>query len=145
MYKLLLVAIALFVSGCASECPSQCPYEGKDHPFRVAMRDMKTPYKTIENFEKDAKLAPQAAKAAQELKALCISTCKMKPAFLNAEQHDAYEKHFKNMVAAISAHEASFKSGDVKKAQGLFGALAKVKKAAHGEFIKQAKKHRGAE
>lgn len=141
MYKLLLIAIALFVAGCASEIP----YEGKDHPFRVAMRDMKGPYKTIEDFEEDASLAPKAAKAAQELKALCISTCKMKPAFLTAEQHADYEKHFKDMVAAIDAHEAAFKSGDVKKAQGLYGALAKVKKAAHGQFIKQAKKHRGAE
>ena len=109
------------------------------------MRDMKGPYKTLENFEKDAKLAPQAAKAAQELKALCITSCKMKPAFLTADQHQAYEKHFKDMVAAIDAHEPAFKSGDVKKAQGLYGALAKGKKAAHGEFSKQAKKHRGAE
>ncbi|MCM8542972.1 MAG: cytochrome b562 [Lentisphaeraceae bacterium] len=141
MYKLLLIAITLFVAGCATEIP----YEGKDHPFRVAMRDMKGPYKTLENFEKDAKLAPDAAKAAQELKALCVSTSKMKPAFLNAEQHSAYNKHFSDMVAAIDAHEGAFKSGDVKKAQGLYGALAKVKKAAHGEFVKQAKKHRGAE
>ena len=142
MYKLLLVAIALFVAGCASE---PIPYEGKDHPFRVAMRDMKAPYKTLEEFEKDASLAPKAAAAAQELKTICITTCKMKPAFLKAEQHADYEKHFKDMVAVIDMYEPAFKSGDLKKAQGIYGALAKVKKAAHGQFIKQAKKHRGAE
>ena len=38
-----------------------------------------------------------------------------------------------------------FNSGDVKKVQALFDELAKVKKAAHGKFIKQAKKHHGAE
>ncbi|MCH2204944.1 MAG: hypothetical protein MK132_03610 [Lentisphaerales bacterium] len=48
MYKLSLLIAALFAFGCSS----QVPYEGKDHPFRVAMRDMKAPYKTIENFKK---------------------------------------------------------------------------------------------
>ena len=142
MYKLLLAAIALFVAGCASE---PIPYEGKDHPFRVAMRDMKEPYKTLETFETDASIAPKAAAAAQELKALCITTCKMKPAFLTPDQHLEYEKHFKDMVAVINAFEPAFKNGDLKKAQGIYAELAKVKKAAHGQFIKQAKKHRGAE
>ena len=142
MYKLLLLTIALFVAGCAS---GPIPYEGKDHPFRVAMRDMKGPYKTLENFEKDAALAPDAAKASQELKALCMSTSEMKPGFLKPEQHDAYNKHFMEMVKVIDAFEPSFKNGDIKKAQGIFAELAKVKKAAHGEFYKQAKKHRGEE
>ena len=142
MYKLLLLSIALFAAGCAS---APIPYEGKDHPFRVAMRDMKEPYKTLENFEKDASLAPNAAKAAQELKAICMSTSKMKPGFLKLEQHAAYDKHFREMVTIIDAYEPSFKSGDVKKSQGIFAELAKAKKAAHGEFYKQAKKHRGEE
>jgi len=142
MYKLLLAAIVLFVAGCNT---GPIPYEGKDHPFRVAMRDMKSPYKTLESFEEDASLAPKAAAAAQELKALCVTCCKMKPGFLRTDQHLEYEKHFKDMIKVIDAYQPAFKSGDLKKAQGIYGALAKVKKAAHGQFIKQAKKHRGAE
>ena len=139
MYKLLLVAITLFVAGCAS---GPIPYEGKDHPFRVTMRDMKAPYKVLENFKSDASLAPKAAAAAQELKALCIKCCKMKPAFLKPEQHGEYEKHFKDMVAVINAHESAFKSGDIKKAQGIYSALSQVKKEGHGPLKDQAKAHR---
>ena len=141
MHKLILLTLALFAFGCSS----QVPYEGKDHPFRVAMRDMKGPYKTIENFKKDPNLMAQAQKAAIELKELSVMTCKMKPAFLNAEQHSEYEKYFMDMVEVIDNFTPKFNSGDVKKAQGLFDELAKVKKAAHGKFIKQAKKHRGVE
>ncbi len=144
MYKYALSVSLLLGVGC-NTVVSNMPYEGDNHPFRVAMRDMKTPYKTLENFATDAKLLPEAAKAAQELKVICKSTSEMKPAFLTPEQHADYEKHFSNLVAVIEAHEASFKNGDVKKAQGLHAALEDVKKAAHKQFIKQAKKHRGAE
>ena len=58
------------------------------------MRDMKAPYKIIENFKKDPNLMAQAQKAALELRELSIMTAKMKPAFLNAEQHTEYEKYF---------------------------------------------------
>lgn len=140
MYKVLVLVALLFAFGCSS----QIPYEGKDHPFRVAMRDMKGPYKTIEKFKDDPNLMAQAQKAAIELKALSISTAEMKPAFLNAEQHSEYEKYFMDMVEVIDNFAPKFNSGDVKKAQGLFDELAKVKKQAHDKFIKQAKKHRGA-
>ncbi|MCM8536294.1 MAG: cytochrome b562 [Lentisphaeraceae bacterium] len=141
MRKFILIIAAVFAFGCSS----QIPYEGKDHPFRVAMRDMKPPYKTIENFEKDANLAAQAQKAALDLKALCESTADMNPAFLTEGQCKAYKKHFSDMVKVIDNFQPAFHSGDVKKAQGLFAELAKVKKAAHGEFYKQAKKHRGGD
>jgi soluble cytochrome b562 len=144
MNKFLIVGALCLGLGCSTEVKDM-PYEGDNHPFRVAMRDMKTPYKTLESFATDAKLLPQAAKAAQELKVISLSTAKMKPAYLTPEQHADYEKHFNDLVAVIDAHEASFKNGDVKKAQGLHAALEVVKKAAHKQFIKQAKKHRGAE
>jgi soluble cytochrome b562 len=141
MNKLLLAIVAIFAFGCSS----QIPYEGKDHPFRVAMRDMKAPYKVIEDFEKNPNLAAQAQKASLELKALCESTADMEPGFLTDGQFEAYQKHFCNMVKVIDDYQSKFSSGDVKNAQGLFAELAKVKKAAHDEFYKQAKKHRGEE
>ncbi len=144
MNKFLVMGVLFLGFGCNS-IVQDIPYEGDNHPFRVAMRDMKSPYKILENFSSDASLFPVAAIAVQQLKVISQTTAKMKPAFLMPEQYADYEKHFSDLVAIMDEYEVFFRNGDIKKAQGLHGALEEVKKAAHKQFIKQAKSHRGAE
>ena len=139
MSKLFLMCAGLIMLiGCGSDV-----YTGKDHPYRVLMRDMKPHYQTIEKFSKDANLKDDALKACMALEALGMEGSEMEPGFLKADQVEAHQKLFSDIAFAAKNHAAYIKSGQIKQAQGLFKVLSGIKKEGHTNYKDQAKEHRG--
>jgi hypothetical protein len=140
MPKLLLI---FFTAAMMASCSSSDVYKGKDHPYRLLMRDMKPHYSTLEKFSKDAALKDKALEACIALEEIAMRGVDMEPGFLTPDQVEAHQKLFSEIAFAAKNYTEYIKSGQIKEAQGFHGFLAKMKKKGHSTYKDQAKEHRG--
>jgi hypothetical protein len=129
------------VTGCLTTAPKA--YKGKNHPYRVLMRDMKPHYGTLEDFAADASFKDDALAACTALQALGNKGARMKPGFLKPDQIDAHQQLFREIAAQAAEHADAIRKGQINDAQGAHKALSAIKKRGHTDYKDQAKDTRG--